>query len=85
MGWSRSRASAVLALVLAACPKGHGPLGGYATPPPDGAEIVCPVTHHRCVKGPETEAAVFEARTFYFCDPRDRTVFAENPERYAYR
>ena len=82
MGWSRSVAS--LALVLAACPEKTGSLGGFTVPPPDGIEIVCPVTKERCAKGPETEAAVFEMRSFYFCRPESRAVFAENPKRYAF-
>ena len=82
MVWSRSVASVAL-LAMAGCPAGGGSLGGYTVPPADGIEIVCPVTKERCVKGPETEAAVFEMRSFYFCRPESRAVFAENPKRYA--
>jgi hypothetical protein len=82
MGWSRWGASLAL-LALWGCPDRPRSLGGYTVPPEDGIEIVCPVTGERCVKGPETEAAVFEMRSFYFCRPESRAVFAENPTRYA--
>jgi hypothetical protein len=75
----------VALFLLAGCPEQARSLGGYTVPPPDGIGIVCPVTKERCVKGPEIEAAVFEMRSFYFCRPESRAVFAENPTRYAYR
>ena len=80
MGWSRS-VSVVLA--LAGCADQTGAPLGYTVPPPDGIEIVCPVTGERCLKGPETEAAIYQMRSFYFCRPESRAVFAENPKRYA--
>ena len=85
MGWSRSVARSALLWIAAGCPAGSGTLGGYLEPPKDGIEIVCPVTQERCTKGPDTEVAIFEMRSFYFCRPESRAVFAENPRRYAYR
>jgi hypothetical protein len=85
MGWSRSVALSALVLALTGCRERERSLGGYTEPPDDGIEIVCPVTGERCVKGPETEAAVFEMRSFYFCRPESRAVFVQNPKRYAYR
>jgi YHS domain-containing protein len=70
--------------VALSCTEKPRVLGGFSTPPADGIEIVCPVTGARCLKGPETESAVFESRTFYFCEPESQSVFVENPERYAY-
>ena len=71
----------VLSVAFACQPK---TLGGHTSPPPDGSLIVCPVTKESCSKGPETESAIFEGRTFYFCRPESRAVFVENPSRYAY-
>lgn len=85
MSWCRSVALSGAILVGMGCPSESGTLGGYAEPPTDGIEIVCPVTHERCVKGPQTEAAIFEMRSFYFCRPESRDIFVENPKRYAYR
>jgi YHS domain-containing protein len=84
MRWRRWMVSASW-LALFGCPsKSARQLGGFAVPPPDGTEIVCPVTKERCAKSPELESAVYEMRTFYFCRAESRTVFAENPERYAF-
>ena len=47
MGWSRWAALSVLLVCSAGCPERTSELGGYTVPPPDGIEIVCPVT-----KGP---------------------------------
>jgi YHS domain-containing protein len=67
------------------CTGGARSLGGHDRPPPDGVEIRDPVSGARCTKTPATEAAVFEARTFYFCEPASRARFADAPERFAYR
>ena len=83
MVWSRWAASALWLLV--ACREAPRVLGGHSTPPPDGTALVCPVTGERCPKGPELDSAVFQMRTFYFCRPESRAVFAENPERYAFQ
>ena len=85
MSWSRWVVLSAALLAAAGCRGADRSLGGYTVPPKDGIEIVCPVTGERCMKGPETEAAVFEMRSFYFCRPESRAVFAENPKRYAYR
>lgn len=82
MGWCRS-SLLVLLLLSSGCPRGR--LGGFVSPPADGTEIRCPVTQVRCAKGPATEAAVFEMRTFYFCTAEARTEFAETPKKYAYQ
>jgi YHS domain-containing protein len=75
--------SIAVSLALAGCPKKE--LAGYVEPPPDGAPITCPVRGSTCTKTPDTEAAVFEMRTFYFCTPEARVEFAANPSRYAHR
>lgn len=84
MVWWRSVSALAFVAGLAACKPDPAALGGYREPPPDGTPIVCPVTKERCTKGPQTESAIFQMRTFYFCRPESRAVFAENPERYAF-
>lgn len=59
--------SALWGAASIACPR--PPPAGYLTPPPDGTTVTCPVTGARCVKGPETPAAIRSMRTFYFCTP----------------
>jgi YHS domain-containing protein len=85
LGAQTRRAHLGLLLVIGlGCTGGPRSLGGYDRPPPDGVEVQDPVSGARCTKTPATEAAVFEARTFYFCDPASPARFADAPERFAY-
>ncbi len=65
---------------LSGCPPPLLP--GYTHPPPDGTQVQCPVSRKTCTKGPETEAAVYEDQTYYFCCPDCRERFAQGPQAY---
>jgi YHS domain-containing protein len=68
------------ALLLAACAK--GPVG-FSEPPADGTKVTSPVDRVSCSKGPDTRAAVFESKTYYFCSDDAARRFALEPVRYA--
>jgi len=56
---------------------------GFASPPPDGTMVTCPVSGERCAKTPLTPAAVFEMKTYYFCCEDCPRSFRADPARYA--
>jgi YHS domain-containing protein len=64
---------ALLLMCLAGCSASK--VEGYSQPPPDGTEIVDPVTKDRCPKTPLTLAAVAKQKTFYFCSAESFTRF----------
>lgn len=75
-----------LVCLLVGCPSpSPRSVGGYAEPQPLGAPIHDPVTRAQCARGPRTESAVYEGRTFYFCAPENRATFLSDLRRYGYR
>lgn len=68
-------------VALSACTSAK--VEGYATPPADGAELVDPVTKDRCTKTPLTAAAVYESKTYYFCNAESPAKFRADPARFA--
>jgi YHS domain-containing protein len=78
-------ACAVLAagLAVGAC-RPRGP-AGYAEPPALGAPVTDPVDGATCPKAPDTDSAVFEGRTYYFCTPASAERFRKDPEKHADR
>jgi YHS domain-containing protein len=74
------KASASVLLVMVGCAK--GPVG-FTEPPPDGAKVTSPVDRVSCAKLPDTRAAVFASKTYYFCSDDAARRFAAEPTRYA--
>jgi hypothetical protein len=66
---------------LAGCPRERA--AGAPGPVPLGQTVEDPVSGARCVRGPETEAAVYMDRNHYFCDPANRLICVADPGRYA--
>lgn len=65
----------------AGCPSERR-VGGFVEPPADRTVVTDPVSGRSCEKGSTTQAAVFENRTFYFCDNDSPMRFREEPARY---
>jgi YHS domain-containing protein len=76
-------AALVVGLAIGACrPRA---LAGYTEPPALGATITDPVDGATCAKAPDTDSAVFEGRTYYFCSPASADRFRKDPEKHADR
>jgi YHS domain-containing protein len=74
------RGLTVVLLLTGACAK--GPVG-FAEPPADGTRVTSPVDRVSCSKLPDTRAAVYASKTYYFCSDDAARRFAESPERFA--
>jgi len=47
--------------------------------------VTDPVDGATCPKAPDTDSAVFEGRTYYFCTPASAERFRKDPEKHADR
>ena len=76
-------ATLVAGLAVGAC-RPRAP-AGHVEPPALGAPVTDPVDGTYCPKAPDTDSAVFEGRTYYFCSPASADRFRKDPEKHADR
>lgn len=80
------RAPVLLASAWLALPACRPPApAGFLEPPALGAPVIDPVDRSTCPKAPDTDSAVFEGRTYYFCHPDTAERFRKDPEKHADR
>jgi YHS domain-containing protein len=70
-------------VALVAC-RGHDkPSTGWSEPPADGLKVTDPVDGKSCAKFGDTQSAIYDSRTYYFCAPVTAARFVADPAKFA--